>query len=67
MEKQEKLKKDCNEKKELTFTKNAILQSKRFADKRDILSALLKEYKLYTVVEIQKLLQDMSKSDNARR
>ena len=39
MEKQEKLKKDCNEKKEL------------------------KEYKLYTVVEIQKLLQDMSKRE----
>ncbi len=61
MEKQEKIKKYCDEKKELTFTKNAILQSKRFADKRDILSAILKEHKLYTIVEIQKLLQEVAK------
>ncbi len=59
MEKQEKLKKDCN--KELTFTKNAVLQSKLFADKRDILSAILKKDKLYTIAEIQKLLQEMAK------
>ncbi len=59
MEKQEKLKKDCN--KELTFTKSAVLQSKLFADKRDILSAILKKDKLYTIAEIQKLLQEMAK------
>lgn len=59
MEKQEKLKKDCN--KELTFTKSAVLQSKLFADKRDILSAILKKDKLYTIAEIQKLLQKMAK------
>lgn len=59
MEKQEKLKKDCN--KELTFTKSAVLQSKLFADKRDTLSAILKKDKLYTIAEIQKLLQEMAK------
>ncbi|MEY8321988.1 hypothetical protein AAK894_13105 [Lachnospiraceae bacterium 46-61] len=61
MEKQEKIKKYCDEKRELTFTKNAILQSKRFADKRDILSVILKEHKLYTIAEIQKLLQEVAK------
>lgn len=59
MEKQEKLKKDCN--KELAFTKSAILQSRRFADKRDILSVILKEHKMYTIAEIQKLLQEVAK------
>lgn len=42
--------------KEPTFTKVALVNSKRFRDKRDIVSALLKDGVEYTVSEVETMI-----------
>lgn len=43
------------------FTKNQIMQSKRFKKRRDILNALLDEDKTYTTIEVEKILNTKMK------
>ena len=41
---------------EPTFTKTALVDSKRFHDKRDIVSALLKDGVEYTISEVETMI-----------
>lgn len=43
---------------ELAFSKAQILNSSRYADKRDVLHALLEDDKRYKLNEIDKLISD---------
>lgn len=43
-------------KKEMTFTKDAILSSKIYANRRDVLGAILEDDKSYTTEQIEALL-----------
>lgn len=43
------------------FTREQILSSKRYADKRDLISALLEENKMYTLEMIDKLIDEFMK------
>lgn len=54
-------KREQETKKEVTFTKNQILLSKRFKPSRDALNVLLKDKEQYTISEVEKLLTDFMK------
>ena len=41
-----------------TFFKSSILNSKRFANRRDALKVLLKEDEPYTLEQVEKILED---------
>ncbi len=43
------------------FTKQQIVNSKRFKDNVDLLNALLKDDKLYTLEEVNKTIEDFRK------
>ncbi len=40
------------------FTKDSLLKSKRFANRRDALSFLLKDEELYTMKQVEALLEN---------
>lgn len=42
---------------ETKFSKDKLLKSKRFADRRDILNALLKTDKEYTIAEAEEIIK----------
>jgi hypothetical protein len=42
--------------KEPVFTKDALVNSKRFCDKRDIVSALLKDGVKYTISDVEDMI-----------
>jgi hypothetical protein len=42
--------------KEPVFSKNALVNSKRFCDKRDLVSALLKDDGEYTISEVEEMI-----------
>lgn len=46
---------------ELTFTKEALVNSKRFRNKRDVLSALLKDGMEYTIGEVEGMIEKFMK------
>lgn len=54
-------KREQETKKEVTFTKNQLLLSKRFKPSRDALYAILKENEQYTISEVEKILADFMK------
>ena len=39
------------------FNKSDLIKSKRYADKRDILNALLKDGKTYTIEQVEKMIK----------
>ena len=43
------------------FTKSDLVNSKRFHDKRDIVSALLKEDVLYAITEVEEMITNYMK------
>lgn len=43
------------------FTKQQIVNSKKFKDNVDLLNALLKDNKLYTLEEVNKTIEDFRK------
>nr|DAS27059.1 MAG TPA: hypothetical protein [Caudoviricetes sp.] len=43
------------------FSKNQVLAFDRYANRRDLLSALLKDEKKYTIDQVDKLIQDFMK------
>ena len=43
------------------FTKQQIVNSKKFKDNVDLLNALLKDDKLYTLEEVNKTIEDVRK------
>lgn len=43
------------------FTKQQIVNSKKFKDNVDLLNALLKDDKLYTLEEVNKTIEDFRK------
>jgi hypothetical protein len=43
------------------FTKEKILKSKRFEDRRDLLNAVLKENELYSMDDVQTMLDEYLK------
>lgn len=43
------------------FTKQQIVNSKKFKDNVDLLNALLKDDKLYTLEEVNKTIEDFMK------
>lgn len=45
-------------KEEVVYDKQSILSSKRFSEKRDILSVLLNDYKEYSIEEVNRLLNE---------
>lgn len=49
------------EKLESAFTKAQLLSSKRFAGRRDILNALLKENQKYTVKAVEQMIENYMK------
>lgn len=53
-------------KKEIVFTKNTILNSKKYAKRRDLLSVLLKDNQTYTTSQIEKLMADFMKKDRVK-
>lgn len=46
---------------EVAFTKDQILKSKRYRDKRDALMSILKDDKRYTLKEVDKALDEFNK------
>jgi hypothetical protein len=44
-----------------TFSKEKILKSKRFEDRRDLLNAVLKENELYSMDDVQTMLDEYLK------
>lgn len=53
----EKKTEKIKEKLEKTFSKENLINSKRFENKKDLLNALLKD-DLYTIEEVEKLVKD---------
>lgn len=53
-------------KKEIVFTKNTILNSKKYAKRRDLLSVLLKDDRTYTASQIDKLINDFMKKGKVK-
>lgn len=53
-------------KKEIVFTKNTILNSKKYAKRRDLLSVLLKDNQTYTTSQIEKLMADFMKKGKVK-
>lgn len=53
-------------KKEIAFTKNTILNSKKYAKRRDLLSVLLKDNQTYTTSQIEKLMADFMKKGKVK-
>lgn len=53
-------------KKEIVFTKNTILNSKKYAKRRDLLSVLLKDNQTYTTSQIEKLMTDFMKKGKVK-
>lgn len=49
------------ETKEIKFSKEQILKSKKYENERDVISALLKEDKKYSFSDIDKLINDFMK------
>ena len=49
------------EKHESAFTKAQLLSSKRFASRRDLLDALLKENQKYTVKAVEQIIENYMK------
>ena len=47
--------------KETAFGKEQLISSKRYADKRDALTVLLSDGKMYTLSETDKILNDFMK------
>lgn len=47
---------------ELKFTKNQIVNSKKYKVRRDLIDALLDENKLYSFDEVDKLIKKFMKS-----
>ncbi|NLK37815.1 MAG: hypothetical protein GX299_07005 [Epulopiscium sp.] len=56
-----KSEKQENEKKEARFPKEALLQSRRYADQRDLLSALLEDGRMYSFGEVDALIERFQK------
>ena len=54
---------DQVEKKETKFTKEQLLASRRFRGKKDLLVALLKDNKLYTVNDVDELVEKYNKTE----
>ena len=53
---------EATEKKvEPTYTKDQVAASKRYADRRDLVSALLEEGKTYTLAEVDALINKFMK------
>ena len=48
-------------KKELTFSKEALLKSMRFRDNRDIVSAVLEDGVEYTISEVETMIANFMK------
>lgn len=53
-------------KREIVFTKNTILNSKKYAKRRDLLSVLLKDNQTYTTSQIEKLMADFMKKGKVK-
>lgn len=53
-------------KKEIVFTKSTILNSKKYAKRRDLLSVLLKDNQTYTTGQIEKLMTDFMKKGKVK-
>ncbi len=49
------------ETKEVKFSKEQILKSKKYENERDVINALLKEDKKYSFSDIDKLINDFMK------
>lgn len=49
------------ETKEIKFSKEQILKSKKYENERDVINALLKEDKKYSFSDIDKLINDFMK------
>lgn len=45
------------------FTKNQILQSERFAHRKDVVSCILEDGKQYDVDQVQALIDEFEKKD----
>lgn len=54
-------KKETTIKMSKTFTKEQILNSKKYTHLKDLVSVLLSDSKTYTFVEVDKLIQDFKK------
>ena len=52
---------DKIEKTEKSFSKSQILSSKKYFDRKDLLNVILKEDKEYTLLEVNKLIDDFMK------
>ena len=50
-----------NEDKNTKYTKEQLLKSKRYADNRDVLSAVLKDNNSYTLEIVDKLIKDFKR------
>ena len=46
------------------FTKNQLLKSNKYVDRRDALNALLKEDETYTFSQVDKILENFYKGGN---
>ena len=52
---------DPEDKKQRTFTKNQLLRSKKYRDKQDLLNALLKSDKTYSIEEVDSIIDEFMK------
>ena len=45
----------------VTFTKNQLVTSKKYSEKKDLLNALLVDDRSYTMTEVEEILNDFLK------
>ena len=53
--------KNIKENTDRKYTKEQLLKSKRYADNRDVLSAVLKDNNSYTLETVDKLIKDFKR------
>lgn len=46
-----------------TYNKEQLLQSAKYRDSRDLLSAILEDGKRYSIKEVDKMIQDFGKKE----
>lgn len=61
MKEKEEVFSPIEEKREITYSKEQILSSQKYRDRRDLLSALLEKEKGYTLKQVEEIMKNYKK------
>lgn len=61
MKEKEEVFSQIEEKREITYSKEQILSSQKYRDRRDLLSALLEKEKGYTLKQVEEIMKNYKK------